>query len=72
MASWRSGVSHCSPLAVVLEVEVVGREELVLTGPDELLSRVVNWMSASREKMMMVFARELSFIRKVVKLRGSK
>jgi hypothetical protein len=40
-------------------------------GVDEL-SRVVNWMSQSREKMMTVFDSELSFMRKVVKLRGSK
>jgi hypothetical protein len=58
-------------------LEVVGGEELVLPGPDdndgdELLSMVANWMSESNEKMMRVFVRELSFIRKVVKLRGSK
>lgn len=76
MASWRWGVSHWISRAVVLGV--VGGEELVFTGPDddgdgdELLSMVANWMSESREKMMRVFVRELSFIRKVVKLRGSK
>jgi hypothetical protein len=58
-------------------LEVVEGEELVLPGPDdddddELLSMVANWMSESREKTMIVFVTELSFIRNVVKLRGSK
>lgn len=74
MASWRWGVSHWIPRGLALAV--VGDEELVLPCPDDdgdkLLSIIAKRMSESREKMIRVFVRELSFIRKVVKLRGSK